>query len=225
MNKVIVSTLVVALLSGCAVVQNDDGSVRKSAAYGAGAAFIGAAAGALLGDGKGALIGAAVAGTAAAAYGAYVDNQEAELRKSMAGSGVQVEREGDQLKLVMPGAITFATGKSEITPSFYQTLSQLSGNFKQFKDNDLVVTGYTDSVGGAAANQALSSRRADSVSQYLRSNGVDGSRIQAVGAGAINPVASNETTEGRAQNRRVEIKLMPRRDGNAHGTTSSVAGS
>lgn len=209
MNKLVVSTLVVALLSGCAVVQNDDGSIKKSAMYGGGAAILGAAAGAFMGEGKGALIGAAVAGTAAAAYGHYVDTQEAELRTSMAGSGVQVEREGDQLKLVMPGAITFATGKADITPTFYQTLSQLSGNFKQFKDNDLVVTGYTDSVGAAQANQVLSSRRADSVAQYLRSNGVDSSRIRAVGAGSANPVASNATAEGRSQNRRVEIKLIP----------------
>lgn len=209
MNKLVVSALVLALLSGCAVVQNDDGSMKKSATYGAGAAILGAAAGALMGDGKGALIGAAVAGTAAAAYGHYVDNQEAELRKSMAGSGVQVEREGDQLKLIMPGAITFATGKADISPSFYQTLSQLSGSFKQFKNNDLVVTGYTDSVGAAQSNQILSARRADSVAQYLRSNGVDSSRIQAVGAGSANPVASNATADGRSQNRRVEIKLIP----------------
>jgi outer membrane protein OmpA-like peptidoglycan-associated protein len=210
MKKVVTSTLIIALLSGCAVVQNDDGTVKKTASYGAGAAFLGAAAGALIGDSKGALIGAAVVGTAAAAYGHYVDNQEAELRKSMAGTGVNVEREGDQLKLVMPGAITFATGKADITPSFYLTLNQLSGNFKQFQNNELVVTGYTDSVGSAQTNQALSSRRADSVSQYLRSNGVDVSRIKTVGAGSSNFVASNETPEGRAQNRRVEIKLVPR---------------
>lgn len=210
MKKLIISALIIASVSGCAAIQNDDGSTKKVATYGGGAALVGAVAGALLGKGKGAVIGAAVAGTAGAAYGHYVDNQEAELRKSMTGTGVTVEREGDQLKLVMPGSITFATGRADIQPSFYQTLGQLSTSFRSFKDNDLVVTGYTDSTGSNDANLGLSTRRADAVAQYLRGNGVDASRVQTVGAGSSQPVASNSTTEGRAQNRRVEIKLIPR---------------
>jgi len=209
MKKLIVAALIITSVSGCAAVQNDDGSTKKAAEYGGGAALVGAVAGALLGKGKGALIGAAVAGTAGAAYGHYVDNQEAELRKSMSGTGVRVERDGDQLKLIMPGSITFATGKADIQPSFYQTLGQLSTNFRSFKNNNLVVTGNTDSTGSSDANLGLSTRRADAVAQYLRANGIDSSRIQTVGAGSSAPVATNATAEGRAQNRRVEIKLVP----------------
>lgn len=210
MKKTMISLLLVSLLSGCAAIQNDDGSTKKAATYGGGAALLGAAAGALMGKGKGALIGAAVAGTAGAAYGHYADNQEAELRKRMDGTGVQVEREGDQIKLVMPGAITFATGQADIQPSFYSTLGKLSSSFQSFQDSNLIVTGHTDSTGSADANLGLSTRRADAVAQYLRANGVDAARIQTTGAGSSQPVASNSTVEGRAQNRRVEIKIVPR---------------
>lgn len=210
MKKLIASALIIASVSGCAAIQNEDGTTKKAATYGGGAALVGAVTGALLGKGKGAAIGAAVAGTAGAAYGHYVDNQEAELRKSMNGTGVQVERDGDQLKLIMPGSITFATGKAELQPSFYQTLGQLSTSFKNFKDNDLVVTGHTDSTGNSDANVGLSNRRAEAVAQYLRANGVASSRILTLGAGSSQPVASNATADGRAQNRRVEIKLLPR---------------
>lgn len=213
MKKLIASALIVSSLAGCSTMQNEDGTTKKTASYGAGAALLGAVAGALINHdnrGKGALIGAAMAGTAGAGYGYYVDKQEAELRESMKNTGVAVERQGDQLKIVMPGSITFATGKSEIQPSFYYTLNQLSSSFRQFKDSDLVVTGYTDSVGSYEANEVLSKRRAESVAQFLRSNGVEASRVQTVGAGANQPLASNDTADGRAQNRRVEIKLVPR---------------
>lgn len=209
MNKLIVSALIAASLAGCASVQNEDGSTKKMATYGGGAALVGAAAGALFGKGKGALVGATLAGAGGAAYGHYVDNQEAELRKNMSGTGVQVQRDGDQLKLVMPGSITFATGKADIQPSFYQTLGQLSSSFRNFKDNNLVVVGHTDSVGSPDANLGLSTRRAEAVAQYLRANGIDANRIQTSGAGSSQPIASNATADGRAQNRRVEIKLVP----------------
>lgn len=128
----------------------------------------------------------------------------------MKDSGVQVEREGDQLKVVMPGSITFATGQAEIQPSFQYTLGQLASSFRQFQDSNLIITGHTDSVGSYDANQVLSARRAESVAQFLRSNGVDSSRLQTIGAGSSSPIAPNDSAEGRAQNRRVEIKLVPR---------------
>lgn len=213
MKKLIIAALLLVELAGCTNLQNEDGTTKHVATYGGGGAVAGAALGALLGKGmgrgKGALIGATVGGGAGALYGNHVDSQEAELRKRMTGTGVKVERDGDQLKLIMPGSITFATGKSDIQPSFYQVLGQLCASFSSFKDNDLVVTGYTDSVGGYQANEALSSRRADSVGQYLLANGVQPARVQTIGAGSSSPVASNTTEDGRAQNRRVEIKLVP----------------
>lgn len=210
MKKFIVSALVIATLSGCASLQNEDGSTKKVATYGGGAAVVGALAGALMGKGKGAAIGAAVAGTAGAAYGHYVDNQEAELRKSMSGTGVQVQRDGDALTLVMPGSITFGTGKADIQPGFYQTLGQLSNSFRNYPDNLLIVTGHTDSTGNNDANLALSNRRAEAVAQYLRANGIQAARVNSIGMGSSKPVASNSTVDGRAQNRRVEISLLPR---------------
>jgi outer membrane protein OmpA-like peptidoglycan-associated protein len=213
MKKLLATALIISTLTGCAAMQNEDGSTNKTAMYGGSGALLGGVAGALLGGknkGKGALIGAAVAGSAAAGYGYYVDKQEAELRNKMKGSGVQIERNGDELKLVMPGSITFATGKSEIQPSFYSTLNQLASNFGQFPQSDLVITGNTDSVGSYETNKTLSARRADSVAQYLEANGVSASRVRTVGAGSSVPVASNDTADGRAQNRRVEIKLVPR---------------
>lgn len=209
MKKLIASALAIATLSGCAALQNEDGSTKKAATYGGSAAVVGALTGALLGNGKGAAIGAAVAGTAGAAYGHYVDNQEAELRKSMNGTGVQVQRDGDALTLVMPGAITFATGKADIQPGFYQTLAQLSTNFRNYPDNMVVVTGHTDSTGSNDTNVDLSNRRADAVAQYLMANGVQRSRVNSIGMGSSKPVASNATADGRAQNRRVEINIWP----------------
>lgn len=213
MKSLIAATLIVSTLSGCAAIQKEDGTTNNTALYGAGAALAGAVAGALIGKdnrGKGALIGAAVAGTAGAGYGYYADKQEAELREQMKGSGVEVERKGDEIVIVMPGAITFATGKAEIQPNFASTLNQLAGSFRSFPDSDLIVTGHTDSVGSYEANEVLSQRRAQSVANFLKGNGVQSGRVEVIGAGSSLPVASNDTAEGRAQNRRVEIKLAPR---------------
>ncbi|HGM4992934.1 TPA: OmpA family protein [Pseudomonas aeruginosa] len=213
MKKLLCLAVVSATLSGCASMKNEDGSFNNASTYGGLAALAGGVAGALINHdnpAQGALIGAAVAGSAGAGYGYYVDKQEAELRESMKDSGVQVEREGDQLKVVMPGSITFATGQAEIQPSFQYTLGQLASSFRQFQDSNLIITGHTDSVGSYDANQVLSARRAESVAQFLRSNGVDASRLQTIGAGSSSPIAPNDYPEGRAQNRRVEIKLVPR---------------
>lgn len=218
MKKLVSASLIAVLLGGCASMKNENGEYNKTSTYGGMAAVAGAAAGALLSKnnrGKGALVGAALAGTAGAGYGYYVDKQEAQLRESMKGSGVEVRRDGDQLNIVMPGSITFATGQAAIQPSFQSTLSQLAANFSQFKDSNLIITGHTDSVGSYKTNQVLSQRRADSVATYLRSNGVDSSRIQAFGAGPDSPVADNVTESGKAQNRRVEIKLVQRNQASA----------
>ncbi|ARU89589.1 OmpA family protein [Pseudomonas sp. M30-35] len=183
----------------------------KSGIYGG----IGAVTGALIGAatsskkdrGKGALIGAAVGGAAGGGYGYYVDKQEAQLRQKLVGTGVQVQRNGDQLTLIMPGNITFASNSSDISSSFYPTLNSLVTVFKEFDKNGIDITGHTDSTGSLALNQNLSNARAQSVASYLASNGVAGNRISAFGAGPNNPIASNSTEAGRAQNRRVEITL------------------
>lgn len=159
--------------------------------------------------GKGALIGAAVAGAAGAGYGYYVDKQEEELRRSMQGTGVEVQRQGDTIQLIMPGNITFATDSADIASSFYTPLNNLAGSFRQYNQNSIEIVGHTDSTGNHAYNMGLSQRRAQSVANYLMAQGVDASRLSTRGAGPDQPVASNATADGRAQNRRVEVTLRP----------------
>ena len=218
-HRLILSFTAAALLSGCAqnpYQQQQGGAAggsdtNKTAVYGGLGALAGAAAGALINHdnrGKGALIGAALGGATGAGYGYYADKQEAELRRSMQGTGVEVQRQGDTIQLIMPGNITFATDSAEIASSFYAPLNNLASSFRQYNQNSIEIVGHTDSTGSRAYNQTLSQRRAQSVADYLRAQGVDGTRLSTYGAGPDQPVASNATADGRAQNRRVEITVF-----------------
>jgi outer membrane protein OmpA-like peptidoglycan-associated protein len=219
-RRLIIAATAVALLSGCASQNPYDNQgqaqgssgVSKTAKYGGLGALAGAVAGAAIDHnnrGKGALIGAAVVGAASAGYGYYADKQEAALRESMANTGVEVQRQGDQIKLIMPGNITFATDSSAIASSFYSPLNNLAGSFKQFNENNIEIVGFTDSTGSRQHNMDLSLQRAQAVSTYLTSQGVDPLRVSVRGAGPDQPIASNADANGRAQNRRVEVNLKP----------------
>ncbi|WP_162888529.1 OmpA family protein, partial [Pseudomonas savastanoi] len=215
-RRLIIVATAVAMLSGCATSNPYDnqgqaqssGGMSKTAKYGGLGALAGAVAGAAIDHnhrGKGALIGAAVAGAASAGYGYYADKQEAALRASMANTGVEVQRQGDQIKLIMPGNITFATDSSAIASSFYSPLNNLANSLKQFNQNNIEIVGYTDSTGSRQHNMDLSQQRAQSVATYLTSQGVDQSHLSVRGAGPDQPIASNADVNGRAQNRRVEV--------------------
>ncbi len=184
------------------------------------------AGGALLGAGVGALAGLAVGGSPRAqrnavligaglgaltggAIGSYMDQQEAELRRTLQGTGVGVVRNGDNLTLVMPSNITFATDQDQINAGFYPTLNAVSLVLKKYNRTLVDVNGHTDSTGNAGYNQGLSERRAMSVANYLTAQGSDPRRFSVLGFGASQPIASNATEAGRAQNRRVEIQLVP----------------
>jgi len=218
-RRLLVAALAVATLSGCASqnpYENQGQAPRqgmsKTATYGGLGALAGAVAGAAISHnnrGKGALIGAAVAGAAGAGYGYYVDKQEAELRRSMEGTGVQVQRQGDSINLVMPGNITFATNSADIASNFYGPLNNLASSFKQYNQNNIEIVGHTDSTGSHQYNVNLSQLRAQSVANYLVAQGVEPGRLSSRGMGPDQPVASNATEAGRSQNRRVEIKLTP----------------
>lgn len=204
----------VALLAGCTNnPYTGEREAGKAGVYGG----IGAVSGAIIGAAtsskkdraKGALIGATVGGAAGGGYGYYVDTQEAKLRQTLQGTGVQVQRDGNNLTLIMPGNITFASNSADLSSSFYPTLNSLVQVFKEFNKNGVDIVGHTDSTGSQQLNQDLSNRRARSVAAYLEGNGVAASRISAYGAGSSQPIASNDTAEGRAQNRRVEINLRP----------------
>ncbi|WP_338923853.1 OmpA family protein (plasmid) [Pseudomonas silesiensis] len=209
--RLIVATTLITLLSGCAV----DG-MNKTATYGGIGVLAGAATGALVGKhnrGKGALIGAALGGMAGAGYGYYADKQEAELRHQLEGSGVGVQRQGDAIKLIMPGNITFKTSSSDVSSNFYNPLNQVAASLKRYDQSAITVVGHTDNVGSRQRNMDLSQLRAQSVANYLISQGVAGTRISTVGAGPDQPIAGNGTEAERQENRRVEINLQPMNQG------------
>ncbi|HWM69547.1 MAG TPA: OmpA family protein [Steroidobacteraceae bacterium] len=158
---------------------------------------------------KNALIAAGVGALAGGAIGNYMDRQQAQLRHDLAGTGVSVTRMGDNITLNMPGNITFKSDSSELDPSFYKVLNSVNIVVKKYNKTVVEVAGHTDSTGAAEHNQQLSERRANSVAQYLESQGLASNRVVTVGAGETRPVADNATAEGRQANRRVELTLTP----------------
>jgi len=214
MRKLLLSGFVI-LAVGCASTDPYTGEQKTSnTAKGAG---IGAIAGAVIGAAtaskkdrkKGALTGAVAGGAIGGGIGYYMDRQEAELRQELAGSGVQVSREGNNIRLIMPGNITFATGQSDIRGGFYATLDSVGKVLAKFDETAIKVAGHTDSTGGIELNQTLSESRANSVKQYLMSRQVMSGRIHAIGYGHRYPIATNSTADGRQANRRVELELLP----------------
>ncbi|KKC25649.1 OmpA family protein [Sphingomonas sp. SRS2] len=201
------------LLAGC--VTNPETGERKLSK-----AAIGALAGTALGAGTGALVGgkrnrteaivgAGIGAIAGGAIGAYMDRQEAKLRQQTAGSGVEIERQGDELLLNMPSGITFATNSYNVQPQFRSTLDKVAATLAEYNQTYVDVYGHTDSTGSDAVNEPLSRNRAEAVSNYLSSHGVAAARIGTQGFGSRQPVASNATADGRQKNRRVEIKIVP----------------
>ena len=154
---------------------------------------------------------AAAAGGAAigGGIGYYMDAQEAKLRQQLRGTGVSVERVGDNINLIMPGHITFATDRSDLNPEFYAVLDSVVLVLKEYNKTMVVVGGHTDSDGSESYNQNLSKLRAYAVSNYLSGHGIDPVRLETIGFGETHPIASNSTPEGKQLNRRVEISLLP----------------
>lgn len=180
-------------------------------------AAVGAVAGLLSGDDaterrQHALIGAGVGGLAGGAIGRYQDNQERALRERMQGTGVEVVRDGDQITLDMPEAITFAFNSSTLNQRAYAVLDRVADTLREYDQTMIEIAGHTDSVGSDAYNDELSRKRAQAVADYLISRGISGQRLIIVGAGERYPVASNDTAEGRAENRRVEMTIVPIRN-------------
>jgi outer membrane protein OmpA-like peptidoglycan-associated protein len=141
-----------------------------------------------------------------------MDRQDAKLRERLRNTGVSVTRtgpKGENITLNMPGNITFAVDSADINASFYSVLSSVAVVFNEFDKTVVEVAGHTDSDGSDAYNQELSQRRAGSVVSYLSSQNVRSERFMTVGAGESRPVASNATPEGKQQNRRVEITIVP----------------
>ena len=190
---------------------NDPNRTRNGALIGA---AIGAAAGLLSGDNaverrQRAMVGVGIGALAGGGIGAYQDRQEAELRRATAGTGVDVTRDGDVIKLNLPDGVTFDFAKYDIKPQFYPALNTIANTLREYNQTIVEVSGHTDSIGSEAVNQRLSEQRAASVGNYLIGQGLQRERFEIVGMGKRYPVASNDTDAGRALNRRVEIRVLP----------------
>ena len=197
-------------LTGCVTDPNTgERHASKTAVYGLSSAAVCGIVGAITHNSRGARNAALGCGAIGAGVGAYMDYQEHLLRQKLANTNVDVQREGDQIKLVMPENVTFATNSSELNSSAMSSLNSVAEVLAKYVDTNISVAGYTDSSGNDSINIPLSQRRAQSVSNYLSARGVASNRINATGYGAANPIASNATAQGKAQNRRVEIRVNP----------------
>ena len=211
MKNILIAATCCAALVGCETVQDN-----QRTAIGAG---VGAAAGAALGtlvggnDRRNALVGAGIGLLAGGAVGQYLDQQQQDLETSLAGTGAEVERQGDQLLVTMPSQVTFATDQAQIQPQFYGALNSVAQTLQTYPSSYVDIVGHTDDTGEAAYNQQLSEARARAVADYLISRGVNPARVAAYGQGESQPVASNATEAGRQANRRVELLITPATQG------------
>jgi outer membrane protein OmpA-like peptidoglycan-associated protein len=216
-SNIFVAGLAVLALGACTSINPYTGNTQMSNTTGGalvgagGGAIAGAIVGAATGNDPrvGALIGAGIGGLSGAAIGSYMDQQEAELRAQLQGTGVSVTRVGQQIILNMPSNITFAVDKATIQPQFNETLVSVGLVLKKFNKTVIDVYGYTDSSGSDQYNLDLSNRRAIAVGTVLANQGVDQRRFVITGRGEADPIASNSDESGRSQNRRVEIQLSP----------------
>lgn len=222
MKKLLITALTISFFTACATYDPYTGE-KKASKAGVGAG-VGAGIGAVIAylDNKdedsrkrNQRILAAAAGGAAVGGGVgfYMDSQEAKLRKQLRETGVIVEREGDNINLVMPGNITFDSNSANIAADFYPVLDSVALVLEEFNKTMVFVAGHTDSDGAEAFNQQLSQSRASSVSTYLAGRGLNPVRLETVGFGESEPLASNDTQEGKQANRRVEITLLPVEEG------------
>jgi len=203
--RTLLAVMSLTTVAGCTVnPYTGEQQVSKAATYGAGAAAVCALVGAAESSkrARNAALGCGIVG---AGVGAYMDVQEAKLRQELEGTGVRVVREGDAIRLIMPGNVTFKTDSAGLRSEFYPVLNSVAVVLAKYADTTLRVTGHTDSTGSRTYNQGLSEQRAASVANYLAAQSVDRSRLRTLGRGPDDPVASNATADGRAQNRRVEL--------------------
>ncbi|MFK8047561.1 MAG: OmpA family protein [Halioglobus sp.] len=205
-----ISLLFVVTLSACTVnPYTGDRQASKAATYGAGAAIACALVGAIDSSqhARNAALGCGLVG---AGVGAYMDVQEAKLRQGLEGTGVGVSREGDNIRLIMPGNITFESDSYNLRSDFYPVLNSVAVVLAKYHDTTLRVSGHTDNTGSKEHNQNLSERRAESVANYLATQGVASGRQFSQGLAFEQPIADNSTASGRAQNRRVELYILPK---------------
>lgn len=217
MRKILLLLTGAALIvAGCDTIDTSNGvkthsNTKTGALIGAG---VGAAVGALSnkkGDQarKNAVLGAGIGALAGAGVGAYMDRQNKDLRAQLEGRNVYITRSGDNIILSMPGDVTFASASADLNANFMPVLNDVATILNQYPSTYIDVIGHADSQGSDAYNMDLSERRAHAVADYLYGQKVKAERMYVAGAGESQPIADNNTAEGRAHNRRVEITLRP----------------
>ena len=213
-TNILVGVTMASLALGACVTDPNTGQSTISRAGGGAAA--GAGAGALLGALLGGrnnraevLIGTGIGAIAGGAIGGYMDKQERELRARTANTGIEVEREGNEINLKLPSGISFDFNSAAVKPEFRPALDQVAQTLASYQSTFVDISGHTDAIGSDAVNQRLSEQRARAVADYLGYQGVNAARVATRGFGKTYPIASNDTDQGRAENRRVEIKLSP----------------
>ncbi len=205
MKKTLIALASITLIAGCQNISN------RTLGTAAGGAVAGAGLGTLAGgdDRRNAAIGAAVGAIAGAAVGVYMDKQEEKLRQQTAGTGIGVDRVGDQIELTMPSGITFDVNSAAIKPDLQATLNDVAATLTEYPSTAVDIVGHASADGADDYNQTLSEQRASSVANYLTLQGLQPVRVSSFGVGERQPIATNDTPEGRAANRRVEILLTP----------------
>ncbi|MGV7105634.1 OmpA family protein [Flavobacterium sp. U410] len=211
MKKTILIALSAVLLVQCNAVKNSNNTQRGAAIGVAGGAVIGGILGNNLGKGgkgaTGAILGGVIGGVAGGLIGRKMDKQAREIQNQLPGA--QVERVGEGIKLTLnENAIRFNLNESSLTTTAKTNLDKLVSVFKDYDDTNIIIYGHTDSSGNDDYNMSLSVKRAESVKNYLVTKGLSGTRFQIVGMGETDPIDTNETKEGMANNRRVEFAII-----------------
>lgn len=201
------SLAISVLIYGCGASNTVKGGVIGGVSGGVAGGIIGDQLGNTV---MGAIIGAAVGGTAGALIGNYMDKQAEEMQNDI--EGAEIKRVGEGIKITFDSGILFATNSSTLEPQAKININKLAVILNKYPDTNILVTGHTDFDGTDEYNQALSERRAKSVSDYAMSQGIVSSRFSIIGLGETEPVASNETEDGKRQNRRVEIAIFANED-------------
>jgi outer membrane protein OmpA-like peptidoglycan-associated protein len=200
---ILIATLILGGISCSSMSKSEKGAVIGAAAGAVAGGVIGKAAG---NTAAGAIMGAAVGGAAGAIIGNYMDKQAAEMERDL--EGAKIERVGEGIKITFDSGILFEVNKSDLQFEAQQNLTKLGEILNKYEDTEILIEGHTDSTGPEEYNMDLSIRRANSVGNYLAIQEVSPARFTLMGYGEKQPIAPNETVDGRKQNRRVEIAIF-----------------